>query len=79
MGCGPWPYWLQKRHINATRSKSSNICTWYCLSIHQKLKEGDKRPGDKTEYRVLKNARIFYKTLIIASKVKESTTQNVWV
>ena len=62
LGCGPLPKWLaDKKCIYAIDKIDDNLCLWRCLTIHQRIMKGEKRPEEKTNRDALKLARDFYK------------------
>ena len=62
LGCGPLPKWLaDKKCIYAIDKIRDNLCFWRCLTIHQKIMKGKKRPEEDTNRDALKLARDFYK------------------
>ena len=62
LGCGPLPKWLaDKKCIYAIDKIRDNLCFWRCLTIHQKIMKGKKRPEEDTNREALKLARDFYK------------------
>ena len=62
LGCGPLPKWLEgKRCIYAIDKINDNLCLWRCLTIHQRIMKGKKRPEKDTNRDALKLARDFYK------------------
>ena len=62
LGCGPLPKWLaDKKCIYAIDKINDNLCFWRCLTIHQRIMKGKKRPGEDTNREALKLARDFYR------------------
>ena len=62
LGCGPLPKWLaDKKCIYAIDKINDNLCFWRCLTIHQRIMKGKKRPEEDTNRDALKLARDFYK------------------
>ena len=62
LGCGPLPKWLaDKKCIYAIDKIRDNLCFWRCLTIHQRIMKGKKRPEEDTNREALKLARDFYK------------------
>ena len=62
LGCGPLPKWLaDKKCIYAIDKINDNLCLWRCLTIHQRIMKGKKRPEEDTNRDALKLARDFYK------------------
>ena len=62
LGCGPLPKWLaDKKCVYAIDKIDDNLCFWRCLTIHQRIMKGDKRPEKDTNRDALKLARDFYK------------------
>ena len=62
LGCGPLPKWLaDKKCIYAIDKINDNLCFWRCLTIHQRIMKGKKRPEEDTNREALKLARDFYK------------------
>ena len=64
LGCGPLPKWLaDKKCIYAVDKINDNLCFWRCLTIHQRIVKGKKRPEEDTNRDALNSARDFYKNL----------------
>ena len=62
LGCGPLPKWLaDKKCIYAIDKINDNLCFWRCLTIHQRIMKGKKRPEEDTNREALKLARDFYR------------------
>ena len=62
LGCGPLPKWLaDKKCIYAIDKIADNLCLWRCLTIHQRIMKGKKRPEEDTNRDALKLARDFYR------------------
>ena len=62
LGCGPLPKWLaDKKCIYAIDKIDDNLCFWRCLTIHQRIMKGKKRPEEDTNRDALKLARDFYR------------------
>ena len=62
LGCGPLPKWLaDKKCIYAIDKINDNLCLWRCLTIHQRIMKGKKRPEEDTNRDALKLARDFYR------------------
>ena len=62
LGCGPLPKWLaDKKCIYAIDKINDNLCFWRCLTIHQRIMKGKKRPEEDTNRDALKLARDFYR------------------
>ena len=62
LGCGPLPKWLaDKKCVYAIDKINDNLCFWRCLTIHQRIMKGKKRPEEDTNRDALKLARDFYK------------------
>ena len=62
LGCGPLPKWLaDKKCIYAIDKIDDNLCLWRCLTIHQRIVKGKKRPEEDTNRDALKLARDFYR------------------
>ena len=62
LGCGPLPKWLaDKKCIYAIDKIADNLCLWRCLTIHQRIMKGKKRPEEDTNREALKLARDFYR------------------
>ena len=62
LGCGPLPKWLaDKKCVYAIDKTDDNLCFWRCLTIHQRIMKGKKRPEEDTNRDALKLARDFYR------------------
>ena len=62
LGCGPLPKWLaDKKCVYAIDKIDDNLCFWRCLTIHQRIMKGKKRPEEDTNRDALKLARDFYR------------------